>query len=295
MNLLELSAPNRVELRRQARNLENFLTFDFSDHKKLSLTEDKVHGHAIEILKEIDKQHLMWKDYPSIWWNNSLNLRKISEYIVDSIPSWEKSLLNDSEKLVLLEKQCALFEKRVTKHNKKQEKNENLEKPISFVNPFKKVLSIVSSYPPFPGHTFKTNAIQEIQYDRLTTAAQLAALVQEAKNKPVLVQILSSDSLKKSNNMVISFTAVPQDLFKSIVQDKQELFDPEDGKIREKNLVINISYDDPQSSVLYNMIFKAGEKQALSHVYEQGFTAGKIAGHVETLQKIQAILSGKAS
>lgn len=295
MNFPELSVPDRVELRRQLRNLENFLNFDFKDHKKLSLLQDKVHGHAIEILKEIDWQHLKWQEYPTIWWKDGLNLKNISEYILELIPSWEEFLKNDPQKLVLLEKQCALFERLVAEHDKKQEKSEKPEKPISFINPFKKVLRIVSSYPFFLGHSFKTQAVQEIIYDRLTTAAQLATLVEDAKNKPVLVQIMGSESVTSNEPLSIHFTAVPKDLFKSVVQVNQELFDPTDGKIRDKEMTFHISYDDFDTNVLYGMLFKAGEKQSLSHVYEQGFTAGKIIGHAEALQKIHAIFSGKAS
>lgn len=295
MSFSQLSTSDRVELRRQMRNLDNFLSYDFSEHKKLSLIEDKVHGHAIEILKEIDMHDLAWKEYPLVWWNDSLNLRKVSEYIVDLIPSWEEFLKEDAEKLVLLEKQCALFERLVTAYDKDQETSEVPEKPISFVNPFKKILRIVSSYPILLGHSLKTKNVQEIKYDRLTSAAELATLVEEAKNKPVLVQILGSASLDESENETISFTAVPKDLFKTVSLDRQELFDPTDGQLREKEQAINITYDDPDTTALYYMLFKAGENQTLSHVYEQGFVAGKIAGHTDAMQKMHDIFAGKNS
>lgn len=292
---MSLPVEDRVEIRRQARNLENFLDYDFSDQKKLSLIEDKVHGHAIEILKDIDTQHLDWKNYSIIWWNDSLSVRKISEYITNTVPVWEQSVQNDAQKLVLLEKQCALFEKLVAKHNQNQEGSETTEKPVSFVNPFKKVLSVVSNYPVLIGQSLKVNVTQDVQYDRLTSAAELATLVEEAKNKPVLVQILGSASVEKSDKVAIPFTVVPKDLFKSVTQYPKELFDPTDGQLRERHQIIQVFYDDPDLSVLYNALFKAGENQALSHVYEQGFIEGKIAGHHETIQKIQEIFSGKAS
>lgn len=284
---------DRVDNRRLVRNLENFLNYDFSEHKKLSLIQDKVHNQAIEILKEIDEQNVDWKTYSTIWWSDSFNMRKISQYITDTLPLWEQSVNNDSQKLILLEKQCALFEKLVAKHNKSQETPDSKEKPISFINPFKKILLVVSNYPIQIGNSFKVDVTQEIHYDRLTTQAELSSLVEEAKNKPVLVQILGAASAEKNEKTAIPFTVIPKNLFKSVSQDLQTLFDPTDGQLREKYQIVQISYDDPDVNALYHSLFKAGENQALSHVYEQGYVAGKIAGHHDAIQKMQQMLSAK--
>jgi hypothetical protein len=291
----QISVSDRVEMRRQMRNLDNFLQCDFNEPKKLSLIQSQVHGHAIEILKEINEQDLGWGEYSNLWWNDSSNLRKVSEYIVDTIPVWEEFLKKDEEKMVLLEKQCAHFERIVSDYNQSSQKSEKPEKPVAFVNPFKKILRIVSSHPLLLGHTLKTKTEQEIIYDRLTTEAELTARVEAAKNKPVLVQILGTASVEKSEKIAIPFTVIPKELFKTVSQDKQELFDPTDNKPREKEQVINITYDDPDFSSVYSMLFKAGETQTLTHVYEQGFIAGKISGHAEALQKIQQLFAEKAS
>ncbi len=294
MDFLSINSPveNRVEIRNQARNLDSFLGFNFGGDKKLTLIDDKVHGHAIKCLNVIDTQHISWKTYPSLWWNNSLSLRKISHYITATLPDWEKSLQQEDKKLVKLELQCARLEKVVAKHNLKAKTANSKEDPIAFVNPFNKKLKLNLSYPAIIGSSTRTTVIREVFFDRLTTAAELAARVKEALDKPILVQVFGSN-LDKGDLVSIPLTVIPKTLFKTITQAPQILFDPTDDQVRENNQVIHVSYGDYDDRALASLHFSAGEKQSLPNVYDQGFLAGKIAGFNDALIKMKKVFSGQ--
>jgi len=90
-----------------------------------------------------------------------------------------------------------------------------------------------------------------------------------------------------------AFPIVPKDLFLKMSQEPQGLFDPTDDQLRETSKILEVIYDEPDPTVLFITLFNAGEKQALSHVYEQGFIAGRQRGYVEGIQQLQTVLSGK--
>lgn len=288
--ITDASVKERVEIRNQMRNLDSFLDYSFGGNKKLTLIQEMVHGHAIECLKEMDSQSITWKNYPALWWNGSLNLRKITHFIAENMPDWTELLQQDCSRLVKLELQCARLEKAVAKYNAKIKVDKSKAELISFVNPFRKTIKINVSYPAIIGQDRKTAVVRDVFYDRLTTAKELAASVKEAMDKPVLVRVISSG--EKGDLNLISFSVVPGHLFKTVVQDLEVAFDPADGVDREDVQTVRAVYDDHDVRVLSGLIFKAGEGQSLSQVYEQGFLAGKIAGFNDALAKMKSVFAG---
>ena len=287
----DASVQERVETRNQMRNLDRFLGYSFGENKKLTLIQDKVHGHAVDCLMEMDSQQINWKSYPALWWNDSLSLRKITHFITEKSPDWVELLQQDSQKLVKLELQCARLEKVVAKHNSKAKIANPKASLIHYVNPFRKTLKINISYPAAIGQSTKTTVVRDVFYDRLTSAAELAASVKEAMDKPVLVRVISSN-VQKAELDLISFSVSPNQLFKRVVQEPIINFDPADDADRENVQVIRAIYDDHDVRVLAGLIFKSGENQSLSHVYEQGFVAGKVAGFNDALAKMKKAFSG---
>lgn len=286
----DASVKERVEIRNQMRNLDSFLDYSFGEDKKLALIQEMVHGHAIESLKEMDSQYITWKSYPALWWSGSLNLRKITHFITENMADWTQLLQQDSSKLVKLELQCARLEKAVAKYNSKIKLDKSKAELISFVNPFRKTIKINVSYPAIIGQDRRTAVVRDVFYDRLTTAKELAASVKEAMDKPVLVRVISAG--EKGDLDLISFSVVPGHLFKTVVQDLEVAFDPADGVDREDVQAVSAVYDDHDVRVLAGLIFKAGEGQSLSQVYEQGFLAGRIAGFTDALAKMKSVFGG---
>lgn len=287
-----LSVPQRIEIRGALRSLENFLRYRFNEQKKLSLIEVKVYGYAVPCLKEILIQDINWKNYPSLWWNDSLNLRKISKYVAEKAFIWSEALKNDEAKLVSLERQCALLERVVDKYNEKKAKQDPLQNPISFINPFKKVLRVVTSYPAVYGQTEKTEIIQDISYDRLVSSDELRRRVQEAISAPVTLLASGIHSLKSNQKIEFSLITPPQDLFRQMTQQPEFLFDPSDDNYRESHQIVKVAYEDPDALVFSALIFKAGQDQAIPKVYESGYSVGKIAGFREAIEKVKIAFSG---
>lgn len=288
---MDASVQERIEMRNQMRNLDSFLAFPFGQDKRLALGQDKVHGYAVDSLREIDSQHITWKNYPAFWWKESLSLRKITHFIAEKVPVWMSLMQQDSQKLVKLELQCARLEKIVAKHNFKLKAANPKANLIPFVNPFRKALKINISYPAIIGQPAKTTVIRDVFYDRLTSSAELTAGVKEAMDKPVPIIVISSN-VHKVNLDLILFSAVPNQLFNKVVQEPKITFDPSDDEDREDVQVVQVVYDDHDVGVLAGLIFKAGENQSIPHVYEQGFVAGKVAGFNDALAKMKSAFSG---
>lgn len=291
--LPQASPQERVETRRLLRNLDNFLSYDFATKNRLSLSEAKVHGYAVQCLEEIDSKQINWKNYPNFWWHDNLNLKKITQYVAAKASVWEQTLQNDDKRLVALERQCALLEKVVANYNQKVAKKSPLEDPISFINPFRKSLRVVVSYPAVIGRPLQNRLIEDIVYDRLTTAAELADRFKAIIEKPVLIKVIGKVSLQSSQEAVRAFSVSPKNLFRKESQELNGLFDPADNQVRDSHQTVMVTYDDPSTEVLSIMLFDAGEKQSLSHVYQQGYLAGRNSGYLEALQKVQAAFSGK--
>lgn len=285
----QLPVQERIAIRSERRSLDNFLDHRFGENKKLALFKKKVNGCGVQCLKSIDAKQIRWYDSPYLWWNDTLNLGKISLYLTEKVPLWEKFLQNDSEKLVVLERQCALLEKVFERYSKKKVKGKPYPTPI--LNPFKKVVRIEISYPAVIGQPKQETVIHDIHYDRLTKASELANRVEEVIRRPVLIKISSLASLQTDKKFEYSFSVVPKTLFRKLSQDPQELFDPSDDQIRDRLQVVRYIYDDPDPGVLSVVLFNAGEKQALPNIYEQGFAAGQAAGYAEAVQKFKAVFS----
>lgn len=296
MNILTtISAPQSIETRRSQRNLNNFLDYRFDENKKLSLTQEKVHGHSVECLKGLDSQQINWKNFPLLWWNDSLNLRKISHYVASKAPLWAQLLNNDSNKLIALERQCALLEKVIEKYNFNVTEKKSKKMLIPFVSPLKKVLRVIISYPEVIGQPTRLERVQDICFDRLTSAKELSNRVEEAIDKPVLTYIFGATSTFNEQKKFYPLSVVAKNLFKKTLQEPQQLFDPTDNQLRESLEVLKVSYDDPDADVLPILFFKAGETQALSHVYEQGFVAGRSAGYKEAIERMQLLSTSNSA
>lgn len=286
------SIQERIEARRAMRDLDNFLSYRFNENKKLGLIQDRVHGQVVACLKEIDFQNLNWKSYPSLWWQGSLSLRKIVPYIAAKVPLWEQSLKEDPQRLVMLERQCALLEKTVSKFNLNVMKKNPQGTPLSFANPFKKILQVIASYPAVVGESTQARRIENISYDRLTSAKELASRVKEIIAQPVVTKVPGCSSLQNQEIVFYPLSVIPSTLFKKFSQEPNQLFDPSDNQLRDSHHVLQVTFEDPDFRVLPSMLINAGEKQALSHVYTQGFNTGRNVGYQEAIEKIQTAFSG---